>query len=491
MKIFVNICRFFHLRKPALAGTEGGAPKDGGRLLAYAGQWRSLKARAGKGGLLTTMLTVGSVTLLVKIAAAGKETFVARQLGVGDALDAFLIAYSLPAIAMNIISGSFNSALIPTYIHVQEHGGKSAAQHLFSSVMLWSIGLLLLVSVMLALSFPLILPFLASSFRPEKLAFTRLLFWAILPIILVTGLATTWAAVLNAEGEFALPASIPLVTSLIVAGFLFLHIPSRGVWGLTAGTLVGACLEASLLGSFLSRRGISLRPRWQGIDADLRQVMSQYAPMAAAALVFSGTSIADQAIAAHLGAGNVAALNYGNKIISLCVGASAMAVSTSVLPHFSRLAALQDWHRLRRDLRLYTVLLLTILIPLALLLILFSVPLVRLVFERGAFTAQDTLLVGHVQACFALQIPFFTIGMMYLRVLSALKISSRNFFISSISVVLNFVLDLVFAKYLGIVGIALSTTVVAMISAGIYYWVVLHAIPGSAAPSSHLGKEKK
>ncbi len=343
---------------------------------------------------------------------------------------------------------------------------------------------------MIALLFPIVLPILASSFNPEKLAFTRQLFWALLPIITVTGLATTWAAVLNAEGEFALPAATPIITSLIVAFILFLRIQTGGAWGLALGTLIGACLEATLLGGRLKRHGLSLLPRWLGMDADLRQILRQYAPQAAAMLVFSGTTLADQAVAARLGPGSVAALNYGSKIISLFIGVTATTVSTAVLPHFSRLVALDDWKSLRRDMRRFSVLILAALTPLALLLAACSDPLVRLVFQRGAFTAQDTHLVGHVQAYFALQIPFFTVGMLCIRILCALKIISRNFWIAAFSVVLNLVLDIVFAREFGVAGIALSTTGVSVISAGIYYLVALRAIPtliGTAGPASAEG----
>jgi len=492
MNIFERIRASEKIRMTLLGDSQASALQTFSTLQSHAKRWRSLQARVTGGGLLATMITVGSLTLLVKVVAAGKETFVARQLGVGDALDAFLIAYSLPTLANSIIAVSFNCALIPTYIEVREREGRPAAQRLFSGVMFWVLGLLLFVSALIALLFPIVLPMLASSFNPEKLAFTRQLFWALLPIITITGLATTWAAVLNAEGEFALPAATPIITSLMVAFILFLRIQTGGAWGLALGTVIGACLEAGLLGGRLQRHGLSLLPRWLGMDADLRQVMRQYAPQAAAMLVFSGTTLADQAVAARLGPGSVAALNYGSKIISLFIGVTATAVSTSVLPHFSRLVALDDWRSLRRDMKRFSVLILAALIPLALLLAFFSVPLVRLVFERGAFTSHDTRLVGQVQACFALQIPFFTVGMLCIRIICALKIISRNFLIASFSVVLNLVLDVVLARDFGVAGIALSTTAVSAVSAGIYYLVVLRAIPtlaGTAGPASAEGAQ--
>ncbi len=448
-------------------------------LKAQIRQWGSSQVRTFNRGLLSTMLTIGGLTMLVKIVAAGKETFIARQLGVGDALDAFLVAYSLPALVTSVIAGSFNSALIPTYMQVQEREGNQAAHRLFAGVMFWSLGLLLLISALLALLFPLVLPFLASGFSPEKLIFTRGLFRAVLPIVAVTGVAITWGAVLNAEGEFTLPAVVPIITSLVVTAVLLFRVQTWGVWGLAVGTSVGACLEAALVGLRLQQRGISPLPKWRRMDADLRQVMRQYMPLSAAALVFSGTSLADQTIAATLGSGKVATLNYGYKLIALIISITSTAVIIAVLPHFSRLAATENWKELRKDLKSYTVLILFALVPVALLLAYFSVPLVRLVFERGAFTARDSQIVGHVQACFAMQLPFYTLGMMYTRLISALKHNDSIFIVSFISVSLNLALDIIFARYLGVAGIALSTAVVSMVFCGTMYVFLLRALPAT------------
>lgn len=489
MNIFERIRASEKIRMPVLADGPLGALQTFSTLKTHVGRWRSLRGRVAGRGLLATILTVGGLTLLVKIVAAGKEVVVARQLGVGDAVDAFVVAFSLPNLTMQVITTSFNAALIPTYIEVRERAGTAAAQRLLSGVMFWSLGLLLLASALLALLFPLVLPFLAASFSPEKLAFTRLLFWTLLPVITVTGVALNWTAALNAEGKFALPAAAPMITSLVIAGILLLRVQVWGVWGLAIGTLVGAGLEAALIGGYLRRHGLPLLPRWQRPDADLRQVMRQYAPLAAAAAAFSSLGAVDTAVAARLGPGSVAALNYGGKIVIMVMSVTSTAVYTSVLPHFSHLVVVGDWKGIREDLRNYTLLILLTLIPLALLISYFSLPLVRLGFQRGVFTPQDTQIVSHVQAWFTLQIPFYTLWVLYLRLISALKMNSQIFLVFSANVVLNFVLDVVLAKYLGVAGIALSTTLVTVFSTSAFYLFLLRALPNQDAAETSIATE--
>lgn len=477
MNIFERLRASGRIQITDLAESQFGDLQTLNILKACTGGWGSLRNRLAGSGLLSTMLTVGSLTLLVKIVAGGKEVFVARQLGVGDSLDAFLVAFSLPGIAMNVISSSFNVALIPTYIQVRERDGDNKAQQLLSNVIFWSLCLLLAVSMILAYIFPLILPYFAPSFTPQKLALTCSLFEKLLPVVTITGVATTWAAVLNAHGEFALPAMTPIISSLIIMLGLLSQIELSTVQGLAIWTLTGACLEMILLGGYLWHKGIPILPKPSKVDDDLRQVMRQYAPLAAASLVFSGTNLADQTVAARLGSGSVSALSYGGKIIALVMGVSATAVSTSVLPHFSRLVAVGEWQKLRSALKLFTLLILGTLIPAAVLISYFSVPMVRLVFERGAFTQGNTQLVAYVQMCLAPQLPFYTLGLMYLRLTSALKKNERIFQVASASVVLNFILDIIFARHLGVAGIALSTSCVALVYCIILYCFLINVLP--------------
>ena len=148
--------------------------------------------------ILIAAVVVGSLALLAKLASLLKDLVVAHQFGTTPPLAAFSMAFTLISFAINLVAGSFNAALIPTYIQVREHEGQAAAQRLFSNVVLWSTALLLVVSVFLALIVSYIFPFLASGFMPEELALTHLLFLLLLPILVITGLATTWATVLNA-----------------------------------------------------------------------------------------------------------------------------------------------------------------------------------------------------------------------------------------------------------------------------------------------------
>ena len=416
--------------------------------------------------IFSAMMTVGVLNSVVMLASSLRDLFVAHQFGVGDDMDAFLVAYLIPATAMSVVAGSFNAALIPTYIQVRDQQGKEAAQQLFSGALVWSTALLITLSVLLGLTASYFIPLVGSGFSPNKLAITRAIFFVLLPVLPLNGIFVTWGAILNASERFAIAAIAPVITPLLSIAVIY---EMGNAWGIFSYAIVipaGAAIEGLVLAAALRRQGISVAPRWHGFDPALRQVMKQYAPMIAGAFIMSGTNLVDQAMAAMLGPGSVSVLSYGKKITSVAVGISSLALSAAVMPHFSRMVVAQDWRSVKQTLRSYIPLILLATISLTITLVLFSKPIVMLLFQRGAFTAGDTLQVVSVQSLCILQLPFYVLGILFVRLISAFKANHVLMWGTSISFILNISLDYLFMKWLGVPGIALSTSLVYMASLG-------------------------
>ena len=427
---------------------------------AVANTWKTWRRTSVDRRVFTAIVTVGGLTFGVKLVAALKEMIVARQFGVSNNLDAFLIAYLLPSVAITVVSGSFNAALIPTYIQVREQEGQPAAQRLFSSVVIWSVALLILVGVLMGLVAPYALRVLGSGFDSEKLTLTRNLFYIVLPTLPFSGLFAIWGAVLNANERFALAAMTPMLTPLVVMIGVYQFGAVLGIYTFAVAIIVGTLLEGAFLAAGLRRQGIQVMPCWHGLTPAMKQVMKQYAPMIAGASIMSGTGLVDNAMAARLGPGSVSILNYGNKLSAVVLGIGATAVSAVVLPQFSRIVAAKDWQGAQRTLKAYAQWILLATIPVALILIPLSQSLVAFLFQRGAFTDSDTVQVAAVQSMYLLQLPFYVLGMLYVRLTSALKANHILMWGTLISFLLNIVLDYLLMKSFGVSGIALSTTIV-------------------------------
>jgi putative peptidoglycan lipid II flippase len=440
-----------------------------GQFLRVVQVWQQITGRSTLGKMFGAATIIALVTLFVKALAVGKEFAVAWQLGTGDSIDAFLIAFLIPSFLINVVANSLNAALIPTYIQVREQQGPGAAGRLLAGSMVVSLGVLSLVMVMVAGLAPFYLPKLAPGFGPEKLQLTLQLLRVMVPLIAISGLSVLWGAVLNAGERFALVALAPSLTSITIVGLL-LAWPRLQGFALALGLLVGAVLELGLIGWSLGRRRLAVLPRWTGWSPELRQVVGQFLPVMAGACVFSSSELIDQSMASHLPAGSVAALGYGNKMISLPMTLLSTAIGTAVMPYFAQLVAQGRWGEIRQLLwRMLPWMFLTC-SGLAAGLAIFAVPIVRLLFEHGAFGPEDTILVARVQAGFALQIPFHICAIVIVRLLSAMKENQVVFYGSFISITLNFLMNLLFMHWFGVSGIALSTSCVYIMSAIYLLW---------------------
>ena len=421
---------------------------------------------------------VGGLSAGLSVLSMGKEMVVAASFGTDDALDAFVIAFLPLTFAVAIVGEAFPSVLIPTYVKERERRGRAAAQHLFSEAMVVAVAWLLVIAAALAALAPWFLPLLGLGFGAEKLEQTHRLFLLLLPVVVLGGLANLWTATLNAGERFGLAGAAPLVLPAASVGALLVWPADAGADALVVGAIGGLALQLALLGRGLQRRGTALTPRWRGGSPALRRMIGQYLPLAVGVFVGGGQPLVDGAMAATLAPGSAAALNYGNKVVAATLIIGSGALSTVVLPAFSQLIGVQDWVAVRRIIRTYSVLILLATVPIALTLCFFSEPLVRLIFERGEFTAADTRLVGRIQAMYALQIPFYVLGMLFVRLISAAS-SNRVLMLGSfLNLTLNVVLNHVFMQHMGVAGIALSTACVYAVSCAFLITASFRKFPG-------------
>jgi putative peptidoglycan lipid II flippase len=408
--------------------------------------------------ILRAAASVTAAGILVKIVATFKEIAVAGVYGRSDAMDAFLAAALIPSLLINLISESMNQALVPTLIRVKEHEGHDRAQQLLSSSMLWLCVLLAVGSVAMALAARGFFPLIASHFPPAKLELSIRLFYALLPLVLITGIATNCTAVLNTFDRFALPALAPVVISVaIILGAILLG-GRLGVWAMVYSMLAGSLVHAALVAWMMDAHGYRFRLRWYGMTEAAREVVHQYGPVLLSSVVASGGLLVDQSMAAMLPAGSVSALVYGNRFVSVVLTLLAGAVSTAAVPYISRMIANRDWEGCRHTLRTWGWLTALVSTPIAILLIAAAHPLIEFTLQHGAFGPGDTAVVTKVLVMYAIQIPFFVSSRVYFRFIVAMRRTDLILYCGTINLGLDVVLNLVLMRWFGVAGIALATS---------------------------------
>ena len=401
---------------------------------------------------------VTAAGIVVKLVATLKEVVLAGVYGRSDAIEAFLAAALIPSLLINLVSESMNQSLVPTLVRVRAHQGHEKAQQLLSNSMLCLCLLLGAVSVLAGLGAKAMFPIIASHFGPEKLGLSIRIFYAMLPVVLLTGVASNCTAVLNTFDRFALPALAPMAISLaIIVGTLALG-GRMGIWALVYSTLAGSLVHACVVARMMNAHGYKFDLRWHGMTEGTREVAGQYGPVLLGGILASGGLLVDQSMAASLASGSVAALVYANRFVSVVLTLLAGAVGTAVAPYFSHMVAESDWRGCRHTLKTWVGLTAAVSVPIAVGLMLGSHLLIRVAFERGAFGKQDTAVVAPVLAMYAIQIPFFVSSRVFYRFLIAMRRTDLILYCGMLNLALDVVLNLVFMRFFGVAGIALATS---------------------------------
>ncbi len=421
-------------------------------------------------GILKDTAKVAILTIAAKVGGALKTVIVARYFGPRDDVDAYLAAFLIPSFLGDVLAGALTQALMPVLHDVRQQDGEVEEQRLCSAVFLSSVASLTGVAIVAALgSWPL-LRLVGWGFTTAKLHLTQQLLFIMLPILPLCGMNVTFRTMLYARERFAAGASTPILTPLASIAALIAFGHSWGIHALAAGSTLGVMLESLSLSLALLSTGHFPSVTWTGLPAAGRRVWNQYIAVASSGVILGGSGVVDQIMAGMLGAGSISALNYGTRLTGVLLAAGPAALATTIFPRLSRLAAAGDWPAFRRIIRDFALLSIVLTIPLTLSLMYLSEPIVRLLFERGRFTAGDSHLVATVQACSLAQIPFSVLLMLTMRVVSSLKRNRTLLYLGAISFTANVLLNLVFMRNLGVTGIALSTSGVNAIGLG-FLWV--------------------
>jgi putative peptidoglycan lipid II flippase len=400
--------------------------------------------------------------VLVKVVATAKEFVVAGVFGRSDAMDAFLIAFLVPGLLINLFSESMNQALIPTLVRVRETEGKAKAQELLSSAMVWTCLLLAGGSLVMAGAARVFFPLVVAHFSEPKLLLTEHLFYGLLPMVLIAGIASNCTAVLNTFERFALPALAPVATPLAMVLGAWLLAAKLGIWVLVYANVAGAAVHAGLMIWMMETHGYRFElcwpGGWHGASGAAREVAGQYGPILLSGLVASSGLLVDQGMAAILPSGSVSTLVYANRFVSVVLNLLAGAIATAVTPYFSQMVARQDWAGCRHTLNTYVRITALVSVPVALAMIFGSNLLVRLTYQHGAFGPQDTAAVAPVQAMYAIQLPFFIVSRLFYRYLVSIRKTTLILYCGILNLVLDVVLNIILMRRFGVAGIALATS---------------------------------
>ncbi|MBN9041540.1 MAG: murein biosynthesis integral membrane protein MurJ [Rhizobiales bacterium 62-47] len=358
--------------------------------------------------MIRHLLTVSTGTLASRLLGFMRDAMVAALLGAGPIADAFLVAFQMVNVARRLLTeGALNAALVPAYWRARESDGLAAAAALAGRV-LGTVSLALFVAAaLIGLAMPLVIGVLAPGFAGQPtLQFAVDDARLMLPYLAFAGPVTVMMGLLNAHHRFALTAFSPLlfnIALIAVMALLLLRQQDAAHAALLIAATVGAAGLLQLL--VLAVRGSGLAtPLRVSFDREMRGFFAKAIPGMIASsgpqlLIVGGAIIASASPAA------VSWLYFANRLIELPLGIVGVAMGTVLVPELTRAAHRDDGAAFSQTMSRSFELALGLALPATLGLMILSAPIVRALFEHGAFTAADTQATALALSWLALGLP--------------------------------------------------------------------------------------
>ncbi|MFS8665798.1 MAG: murein biosynthesis integral membrane protein MurJ, partial [Limnochordales bacterium] len=350
-------------------------------------QSRSVARNAG-----TVMLLI----LISRLLGFIRERAIADVFGLTWETDAFRAAFNIPDLMyFLLVGGAISSAFIPVFSSYLARGQEAEAWRM-AAAFISGVSLGLVVLTVLGVGFsPWLAPLVAPGFGGDQLALLVLLMRVMFPAVLFTALAGVGMGVHNAYQRFAVPLLGPIFYNIAITLGAYLLGPVMGIMGMAVGTVAGAVGNFLIQAPFVlwAARRFPWKPHWR--HPGLRKVVRLMGPTILGLSIVQLNTIILTALASTLAEGHITALNLANRLVQLPLGVFGMGMSMVIFPVMARLAALGDWQEFGRTLGtgLRTVLFVTI--PSAAGLVALGEPIVRLLFEVGAFGPEDTATTAY------------------------------------------------------------------------------------------------
>ena len=430
--------------------------------------------------LYRSFLSVGALTLLSRIVGFVRDALMAAVLGTGPAADAFFAAFRFPNLFRRLFAeGAFNTAFVPMFSGALERDGPASAKHLAARIMAWLVVLLVAITVLAEIFMPwVLLPFVPGfAGDQEKYDLTVLLTRILFPYLACMSLMAAYGAILNSLSRYFAAAFAPVVLNIVNIAVLIplvtfaVQDPANAAVWVAWATIVGGLAQLALVWWAVRRAGFLPRLQLPRLDPEVRRFWVLAVPAILTGGItqinlFIGTIIASGAESA------ISYLYYADRLYQLPLGIIGIAIGTVLLPELAKhLKGGRD--RQAHEAQEQSLLLAMLLsVPAATALIALAVPIVRVLFERGAFDAVATIATANALIAFAAGLPAFVL----IRVLQpgffAREDTATPTVFAGLSAIANVALSIALFPSLAHVGIAIATSASAWLNALLLgYWL--------------------
>jgi putative peptidoglycan lipid II flippase len=431
------------------------------------------------GGIARNTAIFSILTGLSRIAGLIREVVASSFFGTSGAFSAFTLAFQIPNLVRSLFAdAALSAAFVPVFTELLEKNRRADAYRLASAFVVIITAALTLLTVLFTFVAPVVMPLLTGSdFGPFLDHLTVGLSQVLFPIVLMLGLNGLFVGILNAHDHFTIPALAPLVWNFVIIGVLIVlkphfHGPNE-LYAYAIAVVAGTFVQLVMCVPVLGRLGFRFDFHQLNLrDRRVRQVLALMVPITLGLGIINFDLVINSILGSSVSAAVPRAIDAAFRLYMLPQGMFSVAVATVLFPALSRLATRNDTDGLRALLGTGVRQIALLLIPAAVGTLVLAEPIVRLVYERGAFGPGSTALVAEALFWFSFSLPFAGINLLLTRTFFSLQRPWLPTAIAGGSLLVNLLVSIALVGPFGIAGIVIGTAVAsAAMTAGQAYYL--------------------
>lgn len=413
--------------------------------------------------LVRSTATIGFYTLISRVFGFIRDVTIASGLGASMLSDAFFVSFKIPNFLRRLFAeGAFNSAFVPMFSGMLAAEGKDAAKAFADEAMSFLVAVLLIVSVFFIVFMPWLMVILAPGFSddPAKYDLTVTLTRITFPYIIFISLVSLMGGILNSFDKFAAVAATPIIMNLclIILPPLFNPFVPTAAHALSCAVMAAGVAQFLWLVYFCRKLRVMPSLRAPRLSAQVKRLLILIMPAAMGAGVAQINLFIDLIIASHID-NAVSYLYYADRINELPLAVIGIAVGTALLPMLSRQIREGRHEAARHSQNRAIELALLLSLPAAIAIMVISEPIIRVMFERGRFSAMDTAATHIALIAFAAGLPAFILVKVLSPAFYANQDTKTPFKIALVCIFTNLCLNLILIWPFRHVGMAMATSI--------------------------------
>ena len=417
------------------------------------------------------ILTV--ITFLSKIIGYLRTVLVAYYFGTSAQVDAFVVAMLIPSLVFGIIAGGLQTVIIPVYTE-EKQKSLQKAKTFVNQIFLINVVILLLFSLLMFLFPAAFVKMVAYGFKGARLSQATYFMRFLIIYGFFNVLAAFFMGLLQAEKQFLFPALTLLIGNSLIPLSLFLFAKKIGINSWTIGEISFGTFSFSIMFLFLYYKKQFFRS-FELLHINFQKVWHFFIllfPIILTSGVGALYQIVDKTVASSLPTGSVAALNFAQLIYLVPYALLTAPIVLSVYPSFSDFAVKREFKKYTKVFQEVFSILMFVMIPISFIFIIYAQPIVRLLYQHGAFTNKSTSLTAFAVSMYSIGLFTISANFLFQRIFFSFKDTKTPLYITIFVVIFNAAADILLSKVWGVGGIGLATALATILGFFLYMIII-------------------